>query len=240
MESMIGQKRGKTTGTPPSLQTISTEGEIKLVNDSQHIRVLGGNLQNNMSWQSHLETGQKALLPQMRKQIGKLKHLGKLIPLRHRKNLGKGLICSKLNSLQPLWGGASDAYIKKAQVVLNTTARWMTGLCRMTRISKLMKAADLLTVKEQIKISTGIQTWKIVHLNLPQRLRERMHVTIDLLIEVDRPRLQFTQECFRWRATTLWNTLDLDLRQETSLGKFKRMLRRHILDQRPPDPPDPD
>ena len=91
-----------------------------------------------MAWQAHLETGAKALLTQVRKQLGRLKLHGTLIPESSRRNLARGLIASRLNYLQPLWGGAPEAYIRKAQVVLNSAARWATGLSKRTKISKLM------------------------------------------------------------------------------------------------------
>ena len=241
IETMIFQKKAKTPGQPPTLVTMDDLGQLKTVKDSSSIRVLGGNIQGNMSWQAHLETGSRPLLPNIRQQIGRLKHLGKLIPLRYRKNIGKGLVVSKLNYLLPLWGGGATAnYINKAQRVLNTTARWMTGLPKSTKILTLMKAADLMTIREQTRISTAVQTWKIVHLNKPQRLRARMEVTQDTQIEVVNPRLQFTTSCYRWRAAAQWNDLDQDLRQETSISRFKSRMKRLVLDSRPGEPDVPD
>ena len=63
MESMIAQKKGKTPGTPPSLVVTGLDGEEKTVRDSVSIRILGANLQSNLSWQMHLEGGEKAVLP---------------------------------------------------------------------------------------------------------------------------------------------------------------------------------
>ena len=236
MEAMIPQKRGKTQGFPPTLRVQTDTGNIKIVEDSHYIRVLGGNLQRNLAWQAHLETGSKPLLPRIRKLIGRLKHLGNLIPMRNRKNLGKGLIVSQLNYLQPLWGGSSQHYLNRAQIVLNIIARWMTGMGKGTRIMELMTAADLLTVREQIKVSTAVQVWKIVHLSKPQRLRDRMPVVEDLKIELQRPRLLLTRDCFRWRGTEIWNNLESEMRQEKSLSKFKKMMKRLVLDERQVDP----
>ena len=109
---------------------------MKIISDSLHTRVLGANLQHNMLWQAHLETGPKALLPSIRKQLGKLKHLGKLLPMGVRPNLAKGLLLSRFSYLLPLWGGASNAYLKRAQVVLNSVARWSTGKSKRTKINK--------------------------------------------------------------------------------------------------------
>ena len=79
----------------------------------QSVRILGANIQHNMMWQSHLETGPKALLPRLRKQLGLLKHLGNLIPISIKK-LARCLIGSRLSYLMPLWGGGSRNLPKKS------------------------------------------------------------------------------------------------------------------------------
>ena len=187
-ETMIPQKRGKTPGTPPpQLDIRKPNGEVKTVNDATLTRILGANIQQNLNWQAHLETGPKALLPAVRQQLGRLRHQGNLIPLVCRPNLAKGLILSRLNYLLPLWGGVSKPYLRKAQVALNATARWATGLPKKTRIPDLMNAAGFLTIAEQMKIATLVQAWKIIHLGKPPRILERMHITEDLQFTVQRP-----------------------------------------------------
>ena len=66
-EFMIYQKKAKTPGPPPSLIVQKVTGVDKTIEDSNYTRVLGANLQANLTWQAHLETGNKALLPAVRK-----------------------------------------------------------------------------------------------------------------------------------------------------------------------------
>ena len=124
-------------------------GIFKILENSPHSRILSASVQGNMMWSSLLETGEKALLPQVRKQLGMLRHQGKLIPPKNRNNLAKGLILSRLSYLMPLWGGggATEAYLRKAQVILNTAARWATGLDRRTKTTTLMKTAGWMTIR---------------------------------------------------------------------------------------------
>ena len=197
-------------------------------------------MQSNMSWQAHLESGLKALLPQVRRQFGHLRHQGNLIPRASRRNLVQGLIVSRLSYLLPLWGGAGETYLRRAQVVLNTAAKWSTGLRKRTKIGDLMEAAGLMSIKEQVKISTAVVTWKVVNLNKLRRLSEKMHITPDFKIETTVPRLEFTKSCFRWRASEQWNEMEPELRQEQSLKAFKIQYRRKVLDDRCHDPPEPD
>ena len=152
-----------------------------------------------------MESGERALLPAIRKQLGHLHHIGKLIPNSCRINLANVLILSRMSYLMPLWGGAPEKYLSKAQTVMNATARWATGLPRRTRISTLLEVTGWLSVREQARVATAVQVWKLVHYGKPQRLQERMTVLDDLTIQVQDPRLMFSHNHFRWRATREWN-----------------------------------
>ena len=89
---MISQKKGKTPGIPPSIIVEKEPGVDKLIEHSKYTRILGANIEGNMLWNSHLETGVKALLPLVRKQLGQLKHLGGIIPKKSRMNLARKIM----------------------------------------------------------------------------------------------------------------------------------------------------
>ena len=67
-EVMIGQKRAKTDGSPPSLLEPDENGEMIVIESLPVIKLLGANLQDNMGWSAHIETGPDALLPSLRKK----------------------------------------------------------------------------------------------------------------------------------------------------------------------------
>ena len=138
----------------------------------------------------------------------------------------------------PLWGTAAESHVKKAQILLNSAARWVTGHGKSTRVSILMTETNWYTVREQVYISTLTQVWKLVHLRIPPRMLESMRVGQDLLIETNEPRLLFSSECYRWKSAKLWNSLEPELREIRSIGKFKIMLKRKVLGNREQLQPD--
>ena len=73
-------KKRKLKGDPPRLEVETEPDEIEEIRDTGTCRCLGINFQGNMSWYSHLETGEKTLLPSIRKQQGEMKHFGNKIP----------------------------------------------------------------------------------------------------------------------------------------------------------------
>ena len=160
-EIMIQQKWGKMAGNPPEMIVKDENGIDKCIDDKIYTRVLGANIQNNMLWEKHLESGKRALLPQIRRQLGQLKFYGGQIPRTCRRNIANGLLLSKFNYLITQWGSADETHLKKAQIVLNSIARWVTGLRKRTRIGELMEAVNWYTIKENVMIATAIETWKL-------------------------------------------------------------------------------
>ena len=130
VESMLPQKRWRTGGQPPQLEAVSLTGVRKTVMAADHTRVLGCNLSENLSWKSHLITGQTPLLKSLRKTAGALKHLDNQLPVSCRKLLATGLLQSKVSYLISVWGGTTANHMKKIQTVVNGAARQITGLSR--------------------------------------------------------------------------------------------------------------
>ena len=89
---MIQQKRGKTPGLPPELTVTTMQGQQETIRDRQSVRILGLNVQKNLTWRSHLETGLKPLLPGLRKNLGALRSLGRQIPQGSRNTMAIGIL----------------------------------------------------------------------------------------------------------------------------------------------------
>ena len=124
------------------------DGNVKLINCKQEVRLLGTTIENNLSWGAHLETGGDALLPQIRKTIGILKHLGKNMPRTSKKLIADGIIMSRLRYMIAMWGGTSLRNSNRAQTLVNTVARFITGRNRRTSTRKLMSECNWLTIEE--------------------------------------------------------------------------------------------
>ena len=67
---MIGQKRARTVGAPPSLEERNKDGEMTTINCKTEVKLLGITLKDNITWGAHLDSGEEAILPELRKTIG--------------------------------------------------------------------------------------------------------------------------------------------------------------------------
>ena len=153
-EFMVCQKRAKIQGVPPELtvqEKFSKNSQIqyrdKHITDKNYTRLLGLNIQNNGSWDSHLSTGKRALLPACRKIIGMLTKIKASLSTKTRLKLVNALIISKMSYGICLWGNTSTNFVTRAQVTLNMAGRFITGCSKLTRITDIMKACSWLDVE---------------------------------------------------------------------------------------------
>ena len=235
-EFMCKQKRGRIRGNPPTLavQTL-VEGAIveKIITDTETCRFLGANLQNNQSWRSHIMTGKRAIIPTIKKQLGAMYRLRDFIPQKSRLILANSIIISRLVYIIPLWGDATNNYLRKVQAVINWGARFVTKKHKRTRTITLMEECRWLTVWELIEFHSVIQLWKILKWKIPTAIYREYHIDNDWIIStIMRPRLQMTSKCFKWRIVKKWNDLSQDLREIDTISIFKKLLRKFIIERR--------
>ena len=82
-EFMTRQKRTSIGGVPPDLTVRgivkNKNGEVKLeenlITDTRYCQLLGVNLQNALSWEAHLSSGKKSVLPAVRRTLGMLSRI---------------------------------------------------------------------------------------------------------------------------------------------------------------------
>ena len=66
-----------TRGEPPEIETIDDKGYEKTMKTSKEALLLGGTFHHSSFWKAHIESGEEALLPKIRKKLRMLKHVGK-------------------------------------------------------------------------------------------------------------------------------------------------------------------
>ena len=162
---MTQQKRSKISGIPPEITATVYKNQRlqdEHVTDSIYCRILGGNLRNNLSWESHLNSGKRAVLPAVRRKLGALHSLRNSLTVKGKRQLVNGLLISKLSYIICLWGNTDDSHIRKAQIVLNSAARFVLNAVKTTRQSELMSRCDWLDIREMTEYFSIIQLWKVL------------------------------------------------------------------------------
>ena len=235
-EVMIGQKRARTPGNPPTLSERDADRTMKIIECQQEVRLLGATLTDNITWTAHIETGEEALLPAIRKTLGILKHIGRAIPTKSKKILAEGLIVSRLRYLISIWGGTSERNLSRTQALLNNTARLITNKGRRTSTIELMTLCNWLTVGEMSQHSSLQLLWKTIRLGAPKAMKDKFLLNQDNTVSTQEPRLLHTSWSWRCRAANLWNCLPDHIRATQSLPKFKSLTKNWIVSRREQEP----
>ena len=239
-EFMSHQKRAKISGIPPDLtvreQVTTRTGQIilqdKLISDRPTHRMLGLGLQNNLSMESHLSSGNKAILPAVRRQLGFLSRIRPLISTKAALLLVNSLALSKLSYAIAIWGNTTDNHLKLAQIVQNSAARLVTGKKKTTRQKDLLQHCGWLDMKEWTSYHSLLQIWKSIRWNIPTYLKDKITTDPDNKLTTHPPRLHMTSLTYRWQTIQKWNLLDTHLRMEPNLSKFKAGIRQSIMESR--------
>ena len=180
----------------------------------------------------HLSSGKKALLPAIRKQLGAISSLKEILPQKAKLQLVNGFILSKMNYIICLWGNTNSNQIKKAEICLNSAARFVLNARRTERQSTLMKNCNWLTILEQTEFQSLTQFFKVVCWNVPDYMTERIYLEGEDIAFTAAPQLKLTADSWRCKTTLKWNLLPMELRVETDILQFKKALKRHLIKMR--------
>ena len=232
LEAMVRQKRVRLPGFPPQLAVQNNDGTLKVITAKESCRLLGANLDRDVTWAHHLETGEKPLYTSLRSTLGILSHLARYLPQRSRLLLSNGLFISRIIYLLPMWGGLPSKDILKLQRLLNKCARMVLDKGRRTRTRELMTGCNWLYIKELIKFHSAVQVYKIINFEKPRNLRNKFTLDADNRISAPVGRLKMVRQSFRWRVTETWNSLPDTLINTPKLSIFKKTLKKHLIESR--------
>ena len=141
-----------------------------------------------------------------------------------------GLVLSKIRYMLPIWGGAAEKHMRMVQTLLNDAAHYVTWkTTRRDSSVDLMQECGWMTAAEMANYYSLLLLWRVIRLNAQQSLATKIIIDDDCFVTTAIPRLQHTTTAFRWRSTTLWNSIPDDLRHNMSLKSFKRNTKKWIL-----------
>ena len=77
-----------------------------------------------------------------------------------------------------------NSNIAKVQIVMNKLARWIHNSERRVRQGELMRLSNWLSVKEMIEMYTLTTFWKVVWMEIPLQLSEKLDIDDQLLVKL--------------------------------------------------------
>ena len=222
IETMLKQKRAKIKGIGPVIKSTNSNGEPENIQSKKNCLILGGILQDDISWKGHLTSSRESLVPVLRQKLGRLKYISKFVDKRGKLLLANGYIMSKMVYLMGVWGGAHKTMLDTLQRVQNNTARFVTGKGRRTKKWELLEDCKWMDVRELIDFHTMSNLWKIIWKKAPLHLHRKIHIDNEHLISTEVPRLKTTEASIRFRGTKLWNSFPQGTERTGEFSKVQK------------------
>lgn len=164
-----------------------------------------------------------------------------MLPADTQKTVVHALITSRLDYGNVLYLGSNKAVTRRLQLVQNSAARLLCRVPKTTSISKYLHDLHWLRIENRIKFKALSYMFKIRAGTAPQYLKNLVrsytptrHLRSETHAKFTIPRIKLSRmggRSFAYLGPTLWNSLPLDLRKETSFVLFRKSLKTWLFNK---------
>ena len=133
----------------------------------------------------------------------------------------------------PLFGGCNSSDIKSLQVQQNKAAQIVLSIPRRSHRNIMFDKLNWLTVNQLIVYHTLLRIHRIRQVGEPEYLAEIVNKSSRKLqgkIVVENLKLELARRSFTFRGAVQWNKLPTELRLEVKLSKFKKGLKKWVIE----------
>ena len=148
-------------------------------------------------------------------------------------------VTSRIDYCNSLLYGISDYNINRLQRIQNSAARIVTNTRKYDHITPILQKLHWLPVRQRIHFKILLITYKSINDMAPEYLCElvsirkssrKLRSSSQILLQVPVSRLKSYGDCaFSVAAPNLWNKLPANIRNSSSLGNFKSLLKTHLF-----------
>ena len=148
------------------------------------------------------------------------------------------LVISKLMYCSTVWSNTSDTNLKKLQAVQNFACKIITNIRKYDHVTPSLHQLEWLPVRDQLIFNEKIMSFKCMNnlasAYLCNKFVKRMEVCDRSSrgcgkLQVPFFRTVTGQRSFYYRAVKIWNNLDMNLKQISSIHIFKKKLKKDMI-----------
>ena len=225
-----------TIGTAERLRTLHEPVQVTMDNvilkedkDKTEL-LLGCHIQANLKWHTQIS----ALLTKLRKRLVGLQNLKHIAPYSLRKLVTEGIFNSVLVYCLPLYGGMDTGDLKDLQVLQNKAAQIVTFSPPRAERSPMYDRLGWLTVNQLIFYHSVIAVFKIRSSHEPEHLAGIFgNDSRNRRIVIPNLDLKLSHKSFTLRGAESWNQMPLNIRVNTKIGTFKKLVKKWIIQNVP-------
>ena len=209
-----------------------TMDDIQLEEDPEGSEfLLGCHIQANLKWKSQTQF----LIKKLRTRWTGLMRLNFTLPFQLWKTVTEGMFNSGLVYCLPiLFGGCEVGQLRDLQVLQNKAAQVVCHAPPRGHRAAMYDRLGWLTVSQLVCYHSVITVFKIRKSGEPEYLARKLNYDNRLgKIIIPNTALSLAKRSFTYRAAQQWNILPSIIRNVTQVGKFKKELRKWILNNVP-------
>ena len=213
------QKRQNIKNNPHSLLI----GNDAIAEVEEH-KVLGVNIDNNLSWAHHV----RSLCKTMSRKIYLLNRIKHFLDPHSRLLFFNAYIQTITDYCSTIWDSAS-ANILKPLYSLHRRALKSILLKQSSLVLDDYKKLKMLPLKERFKSNKGVLLHKILSGHAPRAFITKFKTKPNRKFNVPIPRIDLFKSSLAYSGSVLWNSLPELVRVPTSLNTFKKHLSLHLM-----------
>ena len=214
---------------------LNTGSEVITPSDDE--RLLGVQVSNNFTWNSHISKTEKSMCKLLTSRINALAKVSWSAGFQTRKIIANAIVMSRLVYVIQLYSNASDYLMKSLQVLQNKAARIVTRSEWKTSTAVILRQIGWLSVNQLVVYHSLMLVFKICRNKKPGYLTEKFktnfsyrtrQATGNCLVVQGTPDSETSKEAFVHKSTMLWNNLPASLRKIEVFLKFKYELKNWV------------
>ena len=216
-------------------QTVELRAGQFTIRPSPTEKLLGCNINQNLKWQTHIQTDESSLIRQLTSRLNALQKVSIHATFKTRLSAANGVFMSVLAYLIPLWGGCEAYLVKALQVLQNRAARQVTKLSWFTPSRRLLNQCNWLSIRQMIFYHSALTVFRTVRTKTPLYLSQHLiteHPYPTRLalsgLRVDGIHGGLVNQSFLIRAAKDFNTIPGEIRMCRTLPAFKQQLKKWI------------
>ena len=229
-------------------QTVILNTGSELIHPTPVELLLGFQVDQNLGFGSFLMTGKDSVICSLSKRIGALKKIAKVSNFKTRLSVCSSLVISRILYMLPLYGGAPNYMLEAIQkkqceaMRLVTRRKWEVLGKRMTSTKELLRQCNFLSVKQMIYFYSLATVHKALVHKTPEYIHQvlckalasgvthRYPTTTAGTRVVAEASLAVANSSFRWRASTQYAALPMELKSEENMQSFLNRLKTHTIE----------
>ena len=201
---------------------------------------LGFMFDDSMSLNEHLTLVTKKCNMALRN----LRRIGSKLSVDLKVQLVHSSVLSHLDYCNAVLSALSQSQLNTLQKLQNSAVRFIFDLRKRVHIRPYLKKLHFLPVKERISFKIALLTFKALHGTAPEYISQLLRLkdpnsiyslrgnSNPYILKHDfKPNFRGTYGAFSVKAPLIWNVLPTEIRSETKLDRFKKLLKTHFFEQ---------